>query len=287
MPGFTFKRFVDAAEFREAAEPWLLQDEAAHCLQLGLIGGLAVGEWQVGPFLAVVSSVTGPALVAIRTPPHALVLSACSDAGALDVLLDAVMALPPEEQPDGVLGPADVAAEFVKRWPGPGTPTLQMRERIYRLDQVRAVTGVAGRPVRAAERDRPRLTEWFSMFHAEALPGEPFDAEETVGRWLASPERRQLWFWEVDGEPVSLAGAGNATLNGIRLGPVFTPQEHRGRGYASALTADLSQRLLDSGRSFTTLFTDLANPTSNSIYTRIGYRPVVDVNQYRLQGARN
>lgn len=282
MSESVFRRFTDPAEFRDAAEAWLLADEAAHCLQLGLIGGLAVGEWQ-DPFLAVVRSGAGPALVAIRTPPHALVLSACSDTGALEVLLGAIAELPPQEQPDRVLGPADVVAEFVQRWPGPGTPTLQMRERIYRLERVKAATGVAGRPVRVTDQDRALLTEWFSLFHTEALPGQPFEAEETVGRWLANPEHRQLWFWEVDGEPVSLAGAGNPTQNGIRLGPVFTPQQHRGHGYASALVADLSQRLVDSGRSFTTLFTDLANPTSNHIYSRIGYEPVVDVHDFKLR----
>ena len=83
---------------------------------------------------------------------------------------------------------------------------------------------------------------------------------------------------------MSLAGAGNPTRNGIRLGPVYTPLEHRRQGYASALVAWLTQRQLDAGRQFCTLFTDLGNPTSNHIYTEIGYRPVVDILKYRLTG---
>ena len=79
----------------------------------------------------------------------------------------------------------------------------------------------------------------------------------------------------VDGA-VSLAGFGGRTPNGIRVGPVYTPPDLRGRGYASALTADLTRRLLAGGRRFCFLYTDLANPTSNSIYQRIGYRPVSD-----------
>ena len=82
--------------------------------------------------------------------------------------------------------------------------------------------------------------------------------------------------WEDGGEPVSAAGWGGPTPNGIRIGPVYTPPELRGRGYATALTAELSQRLLDEGRRFCFLFTDLANPTSNGIYERIGYVRVAE-----------
>jgi predicted GNAT family acetyltransferase len=71
---------------------------------------------------------------------------------------------------------------------------------------------------------------------------------------------------------------GGATPSGIRIGPVYTPPELRGRGYASALVAELTRRLIAGGRQFCFLFTDLANPTSNSIYQRVGYRPVTDVN---------
>jgi hypothetical protein len=80
-----------------------------------------------------------------------------------------------------------------------------------------------------------------------------------------------FWLWEDGGEIVSVSGWGGPTPNGIRIGPVYTPPELRGRGYATALVAELSQALLDGGRSFCFLFTDLANPTSNAIYERIGY----------------
>ena len=77
--------------------------------------------------------------------------------------------------------------------------------------------------------------------------------------------------WEDSGEPVSAAGWGGPTPNGIRIGPVYTPPDLRGHGYATALTAELSARLLDEGRRFCFRVTDLANPTSNAIYERIGY----------------
>jgi predicted GNAT family acetyltransferase len=79
-----------------------------------------------------------------------------------------------------------------------------------------------------------------------------------------------------------MAAHTGPTPNGVRVGAVYTPPELRGRGYASACTAAVTQRLLADGRRFCFLFTDLSNPTSNSIYQKIGYRPVCDVDQYRF-----
>jgi predicted GNAT family acetyltransferase len=79
-----------------------------------------------------------------------------------------------------------------------------------------------------------------------------------------------------------MVGYSGPTPNGIRIAPVYTPPELRGGGYASACTAETTRRLLKDGRRFCFLYTDLANPTSNSIYQRIGYRPVCDVDQYRF-----
>jgi predicted GNAT family acetyltransferase len=76
--------------------------------------------------------------------------------------------------------------------------------------------------------------------------------------------------------PVSLAGFGGPTPNGIRIGPVYTPPEHRNRGYGTAVTAAVTQLLLARSHRFCFLYTDLANPTSKSIYVRIGYEPVCD-----------
>jgi predicted GNAT family acetyltransferase len=73
-----------------------------------------------------------------------------------------------------------------------------------------------------------------------------------------------------------MVGVAGPTPNGIRINAVYTPPEFRRRGYASACVAEVSQRMLDSGRKFCFLFTDLANPTSNKIYKAIGYRHVAD-----------
>lgn len=75
---------------------------------------------------------------------------------------------------------------------------------------------------------------------------------------------------------MSLAGVTRQVVGMIRVGPVYTPPELRGHGYASAVTADVSRRAREAGADEVLLYTDLANPTSNSIYQNIGYRAVED-----------
>ncbi len=78
------------------------------------------------------------------------------------------------------------------------------------------------------------------------------------------------------GQAVHLTGANAVSFGAQRIGPVYTPPEHRGHGYASAAVAEISRRFLAAG-SRPCLFTDQANPVSNRIYQAIGYRPVVDM----------
>jgi predicted GNAT family acetyltransferase len=93
----------------------------------------------------------------------------------------------------------------------------------------------------------------------------------TIG---SGPKTAGVVLWD-DGETVSLAGFGSPTPNGIRIGPVYTSPEHRRRGYASSLVAELSEQLLGERR-FCFLYTDLANPTANRIYEQIGYKRVCE-----------
>ena len=110
-------------------------------------------------------------------------------------------------------------------------------------------------------------------------PCERENSSDSPHRWIRNVGRT-AYLWIDDGRPVSLTGAGGLTPTGTRVGPVYTPPGDRGHGYASNLVARVSQELLDSGRTFVFLFTDLANPTSNHIYQAIGYEPVTDIDVY-------
>lgn len=281
-------RFADIEPFVRRAEPFLLAHEAIHNLQLGICTTLLrqPDAYPTSPYLAIVEHDDDVAAVALQTPPFNLALSLIPRA---DLAPKALALLARDLAADhldlpGVLGPSALAEAFASAWQAQTGSTYYqgMRERIYELTSVRAPAAVPGRLRRATDADRALLERWVAEFADEALHGiETLDAPEWVGRALASP-LRTVCLWE-DGQPVSLACAGNPTPNGIRIGPVYTPPEHRGRGYASACVAALSQLLLDGGRRFCFLFTDLANPTSNHIYQTIGYEPVIDVTMYRFE----
>jgi predicted GNAT family acetyltransferase len=72
-----------------------------------------------------------------------------------------------------------------------------------------------------------------------------------------------------------------ATAGVVRLQAVYTPAGERGHGYAGALVAALSDQVLKQG-DLPALYTDLGNPTSNSVYRRIGYQCVAEVTRYRF-----
>lgn len=99
-----------------------------------------------------------------------------------------------------------------------------------------------------------------------------------VDRRLAGSGGFALWI--VDGRASSIAGYGGQTPNGMRIGPVYTPPALRRRGYAGALVAALTQHLLDTGCQYCFLYTDLANPTSNGVYTGVGYDLVCESVDY-------
>jgi RimJ/RimL family protein N-acetyltransferase len=95
-------------------------------------------------------------------------------------------------------------------------------------------------------------------------------------------EARRLYVWDLDGRPVSMVTRTIAVAGTARISFVYTPPEHRCRGYAGACTAAVSQRCFDTDASSCVLYTQLSNPTSNSVYQRIGYEPVMEVLRFRL-----
>jgi predicted GNAT family acetyltransferase len=275
-------RHDGADAFLAHAGEFLRAREAEHNLILGLSSRLQVAPLMYGepPYFAVAEESGRVVAVTMRTPPHNLILSEVDDEAALQPLLEDARAefgsLP------GVVGPKEPVARFAQAWGSPAR--LEISQRAFRADHVESPSGVPGR-MRDYERgDRELAARWMDAFTDEALPEPPpGTSEEFVDHREEDPDGG-IVLWEDEASTVSLAGFGGRTPNGIRIGPVYTPPELRGRGYASALTAALTQRLLDGGLRFCFLFTDLANPTSNSIYQRIGYEPVSDVDLWTFSG---
>ncbi len=154
------------------------------------------------------------------------------------------------------------------------TATVHRLMRLFRLDELtRPDPWPEGTARLAAERDRDLLIDWFDAFVREV--GDPAGQDHAA----AVDERLSyggITVWEAGGAPVSIAGVSRAVGGMVRVGPVYTPPARRGRGYAGAATVAVSQAALDAGAAEVVLYTDLANPTSNALYQRLGYRPVED-----------
>jgi GNAT superfamily N-acetyltransferase len=269
---------TDVAEFAAAAEAYLLADPVAHTYQLTTLARLrAAGPdggasprfgWLSDDAGAVVASVTS-------TPPFPLSLGTENPAYAAALAVGF-----PEAA--GVIGPADAAHAFAAALGRPGR--IHMSELQYRLDRlvVPASPPGAPRPVQGSA-DIDLAARWLEAFEAETgvvpSPGNPRDA--VAGR-LA---RGTLWFWSGGAQPVCMSGYVDSPGRVPRIGPVYTPPEQRGHGYAAALTAAVTKNALEHGAAAVTLFTDAANPASNSIYRRIGFREVARLVDLRFGDA--
>ncbi len=280
--------FDDIDAFAAVAVPHLEAREAENNLPIGIVTAIRSGQYsEHPPLLMTVEDGGQPMAVALRTPPHDLIVS-------FDVSAEAVAAIAAAlrergEDLPGVMADVATAAAFAKAWRGLGGPRFELArsERIYRLEAVRAPAQVAGGMRTATEDDSGLAESWLEAFARDTGEAGRGDAARTVGRFIpARPGTGALMLWEVDDEPVSMAGYSGPTPRGMRVSAVYTPPSLRGRGYASACVAALSQHLLNEGRRFCFLFTDLANPTSNHIYQQIGYGPVCDVSHYRDPDSR-
>jgi predicted GNAT family acetyltransferase len=175
----------------------------------------------------------------------------------------------------GVNAAEPAASEFAVAWTGVtgAVATTRQRSRLFELGVlVPPEPSPAGVARIAGQADRELLISWFTAFGAEV--------GEQAGDAAASVDGRLgfggLTLWEVSGSAVSLAGISRPASGVVQVGPVYTPPSCRGRGYAGAVTAAVSQAALDAGAQQVALVTDLANPTSNALYQRLGYAPAED-----------
>ncbi|MFI6122076.1 GNAT family N-acetyltransferase [Streptomyces sp. NPDC051064] len=198
----------------------------------------------------------------VCTPPFRPILGTV-DPEALGPLADA-LPLP------GVDADRDTARALAAHWP---RHRVDEEHRLYRLGTlVPPSPAPAGRPRTATTADRALLVDWLRAFCEET--GQSGDrAERIVDERTA---HGGLTLWEAGGEPVSVAGVSRMIAGTVRVANVYTPPGLRGLGYAAAVTAAVSRAARDAGAREVLLFTDLANPTSNGVYRRIGYEAVGD-----------
>ena len=271
-------RYQDASQFYERVKDYLLTDEALHNVQLRLCHSLIHNPeaFEEKPLLATVETDGDIVAVAMRTPSQNLLLSKIQDFGAIEAIAQNLHftgnSLP------GVKAPTDEGKAFAETWQALTSQSyeIKMALRAFQLKQVEKISKATGELRQATESDRQLLIDWFEAYVVEALGIAATNTERAVDRHL---QRGTAYLWS-DETPVSMACDLGITSNGAAISLVYTPPEHRRKGYASSCVAALSQILLSRGHKYCFLFTDLANPTSNHIYQAIGYQPMGDLYDY-------
>lgn len=280
----TLHRYDNAAAFLAATESAFQARE----IECGLIYGIAERLRRYperiveAPYLATVHEGDVLRAAALMTPPRNLLFHSQAEdpRGAFRLVIDDL--LRDGWRPPGVNGTDLAAGLFAETWRQASGQACELAMRL-RVFELRTVTWPSSMPAgylrQAGAADVDLVLDWFLAFAAEAMPHEQNVADrEGIERGV---QEGNFYLWENDA-PVSLAAKGRRTAHGVSIGPVYTPPAQRGHGYASAAVATLSQLILDEGWDFCTLFTDQANPTSNSIYQKIGYRAVCDFAEYRF-----
>lgn len=177
----------------------------------------------------------------------------------------------------GVIGPSHSAEAFAKIYSQiyDVAYKIAMDQKTYQLDHVVPPTGIAGSMIVADLSYLELSAQWLVEFVEECIPHELTTLEAARKFVTTKIENHELFIW-VDGSctPVASNMVTRPTKNGIAIACVYTPKEHRKNGYAAAVVAQTSQRMLDAGKKFCMLYADTTNPTSNKVYQRIGYNEI-------------
>jgi GNAT superfamily N-acetyltransferase len=273
----TWTLTVDLDDYVVAAAGFLRSRPVQNTIQLGAVetlrarGASAFGE--ITPLFGWWRSGGGEITAALlHTPPYPVLLTRLPERSA-EPLAEALAAC--RRPLAGVNAEPGDAAAFAAAWSRltGASSRVSRRSRLFQLERLGPPEpGPPGAPRVAAAADRALLESWFAAFGEES--GQSFRRPPDVVDDKLS--HHGLTLWEADGAAVSMAGRNRPAAGAVRIGPVYTPPEHRRHGYAGAVTVAVSQAALDDGADHVVLFTDLANPTSNALYPRLGYRPVED-----------
>jgi RimJ/RimL family protein N-acetyltransferase len=262
-----WQRADDAEQFAAVAGGFLRSRPVEHTVALTLVETLrSQGPHAYGPddpifawYDTADGTVTGAVL---QTPPHPLMVVAAPAPAELAGLLAGHRPTAANTLAGDCFADAWCAATGARFRPA-------RRTRLYRLDELLASSPPGGARV-ASPGDRAVLESWVDEFHAEI--------GEAAGPSFVDDRLAYGGFtlWEDGGVPVSLAGNSRLDAGMVRVTLVYTPPACRGRGYGGGVTTAVTRAALDAGADDVVLFTDLANPTSNALYQRLGYRPIED-----------
>ena len=286
-----FKLYTDVYEFYNDTYRVLMRHETQNMIPLGniIIGheGKDKTDWRdpVNWYMATISDENGILLTAIMTPPHNITLYATDNninPDAINCLIDELK----DREIPGVMTEKTLAEKFTREYiTRKGfTSKTTMSQRIYELTEVNPEIIKIGKIRLLNENDMHFFPYWAEAFYAAKIYGKkdmaiPQNAEHYLYRLSA----KKLYVLEDNGIPVSMAGFTREMQTAIGVAFVYTPTYYRGKGYATSIVSQISQLALDKGFAKCVLYTDLVNPTSNSIYQKIGYMAICDSLQIKYE----
>jgi GNAT superfamily N-acetyltransferase len=201
--------------------------------------------------------------------------------GAVDALVERLDVEAPGMP--GANGEAGTVAAFAGAWATARRVSAHPveSERLYRLGALRSPGPAPGRLRPAGTADLATVVAWFEAFNAETghAPPPGIDRHGLIARRV---EHGQVWLWDVEGVATSMACTTAPLAGAVRIGPVYTPPDHRGQGYAAACVGGVSAGARAAGARDCLLYTQLTNPVSNKIYQRLGYEAVAEILVYRF-----
>ena len=280
-----YRLYKDIHTFYNDTYDILMRHEAQNLIPLGnvILGneGKDKRDWRdpANWLMATVSDEAGIRLTAIMTPPHNLTLYATDNVLNEEAISCLIAELAEQEVP-GVMTEKTLAEYFADAYSARKgiSFTTSMNQRIFELTTVKPDIPKLGTLRLLTEKDMSFFPYWAEAFYAAAVR---YDAKEMsipqeAERFLFTIATEKIYVLEDDGVPVSIAGLVREMPTSAGVAMVYTPPYNRGKGYATSCVAGISQIALDKGFLRCVLYTDLANPTSNSIYQKIGYRPICD-----------
>lgn len=262
--------YEEILRFKEDVTPYLEKNEQENNLILGV---LQVAQEPI--FMGVAKQGEEIAVVFLQTVEKQMIVATSEISGEDIVELAKLLT---EVYPDipGLIGNKKIVqklAEEIAVLENRKT-TVVMEQGVYTLQQVKKKWNEEGVFRGINGNDLPLIEKWIYQFCEDVkLPATKEEAKQTAHTLITN---NRLFGLEVDGKLVSVAAKTRPTTHNITVNFVYTPKEARKKGYASNCVAALSQRMLDEGYKTTTLYTDLANPTSNKIYQEIGYEQIME-----------
>ncbi|CAM4048472.1 MULTISPECIES: GNAT family N-acetyltransferase [Bacillus cereus group] len=261
--------YEEILTFKEEVTPFLEKNEQENNLILGVLQMV-----QQPIFMGVVKQEEEIAVVFLQTEEKKQIIVATSEIAEADIVELAKKLTEVYPNVPGLIGNKKIVQKLAEK-----IATLEqkktivaMEQGVYELKQVKKKWNGDGIFREVSSEELPLIEQWIYQFCEDVkLPTTKEEAKQTAHTLITN---RRLFGLEVDGKLVSVAAKTRPTTNNITVNFVYTPKEERKKGYASSCVAALSQRMLDGGYKTTTLYTDLANPTSNKIYQEIGYEQI-------------